>query len=533
LKRHGAIALAVAVYWIATAVLVVMSTRQTGGHLVYPLDDAYVHMAIAKNVALHHVWGVTRYGFTSSTSSPLWTLLLSLTFIVFGAGGLAPLLFNVAAGTAIVVTIGRFMEARSASPVLTGAVLLIVIFITPLPTLTMSGMEHTAHALATLWFVFTAAAWLGSTRPTGTKRVAVVGLLAALVTALRYEGIFTVVLVILLFAIARRWREAAFVGVGGALPIAVYGLWSMAHGWYFLPNSVLLKGQAPSRGLRALLAFVSGSPALHNLLANPHILLLVVAALALLVVVTADLLWSDDIFLLTILIGTTLLHMQLARAGWFYRYEAYQLVLGAAVFGVIAADRLPPLDAWFHGAAAVPRAVAVAALIAVAGFPFASRGLNAWRNTPTAAANIYSQQYQMGLFADLFYQGQTIALNDIGAVGYLGDARLFDIFGLANVDIARLKRDGRYQPAEIASLADRQGAAIAMVYPSWLNESGGVPAGWTKVGEWGVRDNVVLGENAVSFYAVEADQQRLLTGNLRRFAPLLPASVIQGGEYTR
>ena len=533
MKRHGAIAFPVAVYWIATALLLVMSTRQTGGHLVYPLDDAYVHMAIAKNVALHHVWGVTRYGFTSSTSSPLWTLLLSLTFVVFGAGALAPLLFNVVAGTAIVVTIGRFMAARSAPPLLTGAVLLIAIFITPLPTLTMSGMEHTAHALATLWFVFAAAARLGSTRPAGTKRAAVVGLLAALVTALRYEGIFTAFLVVLLFAIARRWREAAFVGIGGALPIAVYGLWSMAHGWYFLPNSVLLKGQAPTRGLRALLAFVSGSPALHNLLANPHILLLVVAALALLVVVTADLVWSDDIFLLTILIGTTLLHMQLARAGWFYRYEAYQLVLGAAVFGVIAADRLPPLDAWFHGSAAVPRAVAVAALIAVAGFPFASRGLNAWRNTPTAAANIYSQQYQMGLFADRFYQGQTIALNDIGAVGYLGEARLFDIFGLASVDIARLKRDGRYQSAEIASLADRQGAAIAMVYPSWLNEHGGVPTAWTKVGEWGVRDNVVLGGNAVSFYAVRDDQRRLLTGNLRRFAPLLPPGVIQGGEYTR
>ena len=43
--------LTVAIYWITMLVLVAISTHRTDGHLVYPLDDAYVHMAIAKNVA--------------------------------------------------------------------------------------------------------------------------------------------------------------------------------------------------------------------------------------------------------------------------------------------------------------------------------------------------------------------------------------------------------------------------------------------------------------------------------------------------
>jgi hypothetical protein len=225
--------------------------------------------------------------------------------------------------------------------------------------------------------------------------------------------------------------------------------------------------------------------------------------------------------------------MQLARAGWFYRYEAYLLVLGVAVFGVIAADRLPSWREWTRQTAALPRSIAALLLIAVAGFPFASRALNGLRNAPAAASNIYSQQYQMGLFVDRFYRGQSVAINDIGAVGYLTDARLLDVYGLANLDIARLKRTGRYRSQDLADMAARQGTAIAIVYPSWLNEYGGVPKGWTKVGQWGVRDNVVLGETAVSFYAVKDGERVPLVENLRRFAAFLPPAVVQGGEYTR
>ena len=45
--------------------------------LVYPLDDAYIHMAISKNLQQHGVWGVTRHQFSSTSSSILFTLLFS------------------------------------------------------------------------------------------------------------------------------------------------------------------------------------------------------------------------------------------------------------------------------------------------------------------------------------------------------------------------------------------------------------------------------------------------------------------------
>jgi hypothetical protein len=533
LKRHWPLVFGVAVYLIATAVLLGASIRVNGGRLVYPLDDTYVHMAIARNVALHHVWGVTRYAFSSSTSSPLWTLLLAMTYTVFGSGTMAPLAFNLAAGLLVLVTLDRFLRARSAGPILRTAVLLTAIFLTPLPTLTLTGMEHTLHALTTLWFVFAAAGLLASNGPATTRDAAMLALLSALVTGFRYEGAFTVAVAAVLFALRKRWTLAVVVAAAGALPIGLYGLWSVAHGWNVLPNSVLLKGQAPALTARAMPAFLAGSPALHALLTSPPMLLLVVAALVLLIVAASAVVWNDEVFLLSMLIGSALLHMQLARLGWFYRYEAYLILLGIAVFGAIAAGRLPPPREWARGAGAIPRAAAALVLIAVVGFPFVSRGLNAWRNTPTAASNIYSQQYQVGLFLDRFYQGRAVVVNDIGAIGYLADVRLFDIYGLADIDVVQAKRSRRYDSRFMAERATERDSAIAIISPTWLNEYGGVPAAWTKMGEWGVADNVVLGESTVSFYAVRDDERPRLAASLRRFAADLPPTVMQAGAYTR
>ena len=531
MKRYGPALATIAIYWSAVALALAAAIRGTDGHLVYPLDDTYIHMAIARNVALHHVWGVTRYGFDSATSSPLWTLLLSLTYLAAGVRVAAPVVLNLIAGTLIVVMVDAVMRARSAGLPLRLLVLIAIVFLAPLPTLTVLGMEHLLHALATLWFVFAAASLLASSRPPAMADLVRLGALGALAAASRYEGLFALTVVALLLLATRGLVAAAVVGAIGVVPAVGYGLWSIAHGWYFLPNSLLLKGTAPEPSVRGVLTFLSGAPAIHNLLANPHMLVLVVAALTLLVVVTAGPMWDEDVHLLTILAGTTLLHMQFARAGWFYRYEAYLVTLGVAVFGAVAARRLPrPLlsvrPAAFRVAVAVAR-------FAVAGVPFVSRGVNAWRNIPAAASNIYHQQYQMGLFLDRFYRGGSVAVNDIGAVSFLADIHLLDIFGLANLDILRLRRAQRYDSSAIAASAAREHVDLAIVYPSWLGEYGGVPRQWIQIGQWIVRDNVVLGANAVAFYAVREGERGPLTAHLQQFFTELPPEVTQTGVYVR
>jgi len=56
---------------VIVAVLEYLAIKKTGGHFCYPLDDTFIHMAVAKNLVLHGNWGITPAGFVSCSSSPL------------------------------------------------------------------------------------------------------------------------------------------------------------------------------------------------------------------------------------------------------------------------------------------------------------------------------------------------------------------------------------------------------------------------------------------------------------------------------
>ena len=90
------------VFWVAMAWIVRGSERANQGHIIYALDDAYIGMAIAKNIALHGVYGVCKYHVTGASSSILWPWLIALCYRVFGVNELAPLVGNMAAGTGII-----------------------------------------------------------------------------------------------------------------------------------------------------------------------------------------------------------------------------------------------------------------------------------------------------------------------------------------------------------------------------------------------------------------------------------------------
>jgi hypothetical protein len=75
---------ALCLYVALCGVLYVTALRGTASHYVYPLDDTYSQMAIARNVAEHGVYGVTRQEFSSSSSAPLWVLLTAAGFRLFG-----------------------------------------------------------------------------------------------------------------------------------------------------------------------------------------------------------------------------------------------------------------------------------------------------------------------------------------------------------------------------------------------------------------------------------------------------------------
>ena len=106
LKRFWPILAATVLLWGALATLLIQSLRMNQGHVVYALDDAYIHMAMGKNFARHGVWGVTPYQFTSASSSPLWTFLLSVIYFLFGVDNVAPLVMTILFATLLVLALG-------------------------------------------------------------------------------------------------------------------------------------------------------------------------------------------------------------------------------------------------------------------------------------------------------------------------------------------------------------------------------------------------------------------------------------------
>jgi hypothetical protein len=511
----------VAVYVGLVIALVSASTARTGGTLVYPLDDTYVHLAIAKHTANDGVWGVTSERFTSASSSPLWTASLAAVFAVAGVADAAPLVLNILIGIALLVSAYQLLVDSGMAPVAAVPWSLIVLFGGTVPTLTLIGMEHTLHALLTLWLMVMAARRAAS--GAAASPLAPLAIVAALTVMTRYEGAFAVMCVALALAVTRRWRDAAMVSAAGMLPIAAFGAWSIAQGGFLLPNSVLLKGVMPPPtfiGVAQLALFV---PAFKALQATPHLAGLLAAVVVLVLLPSHDGGARERRIAALIFAGSVLLHMQFARAGWFFRYEAYLMVCGLVIAAMLAqgvswATMLPARRPLF----------AVAALVALAliALPIARRSYTALHLVPGAAANIFEQQYQVAAFLDEHYAGRRIAVNDVGAIGYFADVRLFDIYGLASSEIAALKRRGEYDSQKVGELAARDGVAIAVIYPSWLAEYGGIPAGWEKAGAWGVSDNLVLGETAASFYAVGTPRDEL-SEQLRAYAGRLPSTVVQ------
>jgi hypothetical protein len=502
------VVLASTVLVVLSAVLVEAGLRATGRQLVYPLDDTYIHMAVARSLSEHGVWGVTRHGFTSSTSSLLWPLLLALGHAVGLRTAWLPLALNLAAG--VVAVAAASWVVQDGAPAKRAAVLLAVVVLTPLPVLVLSGMEHTLHAAATLLLAGLLVRALDGPR----DRAGALALAAAAGTALRYESLFLVAVAGALLAAHGRRRAAIAAGLGALLPPMVYALVSISSGWYALPNSVLLKGaRFDPRTLGGVVEALGGR-SLRMLAHAPHVLVLVLACLALLVARRSR---PAVRGLQALFVGTTLLHLQLADTGWLYRYEAYLVALGLATLGLSLAD-----VHWREVRRAASGA-GVAVLVLVTGYPLLERAARAFRETPRASRNIFGQQYQMGLFLRRFYPGAVVAANDIGAVSYLADVHLLDLYGLASMDVARARRAGGLTREDLAGLAAVHHPEVVVVYRSWFGQT--LPPEWEEAGWWRVPDQVVVADRVVTFFAAGPGARERLVRSLRAFQPEMPPAV--------
>jgi hypothetical protein len=491
------------------------------GQFVYALDDPYIHMAMARNLAEHGVWGVTRHGFTSSSSSPLWTLLLAADYALQGANEAAPLWLNLLAALGLLALAWRVLEVAGLRPGESLLVLAAVVLLTPLPSLVLIGMEHTLHALLSLAFLACLSGLV--LRRWQVPALAICG---ALLAVSRYEGAFLALVGCGVLVLQRRPRAALAVAASAFAPLVLFGVLSLAKGWNFVPNSVLLKSLGESGTLQAQLAhFVTKG--FQGLSSSAHLLLLLLLALGLLLLLQhADRLpregerdWSASS-----LVGAyaccILPHLQLARSGSLSRYEAYLVACGVVVLAAVLArlrERWGPMLSQLRSSALV---VAMAAVVLL---PLGARGASILLQTAQASRNIHEQQHQMALFLARYYPGGSVALNDIGWPSWAVDMHLLDLWGLASMEVATARRANRYGPEELHRLVDAHGVQVVIVYEHWFR--GRIPPQWTKVAQWTLPNNVAVGGPTVSFFAPRPEQAEVLERQVREFSSELPQGV--------
>ena len=508
---------AVVLYTGVTAAIMIAAVHAAGGHFAYPLDDTYIGMAIAKNLAWHGVWGVTPYGFSSSDSSILMPLLLAGAYRLVGIGVFAPLALSWIFGLLSIFVAARIL-ARFVSPKGQTATLIAFVLLPPLFLVGVLGMEHSLHLLLTLLFLE-----YFFDEPAGEGSAWRIGAITALMVGARYEGLFFAAPACLILLLQRRWKPALAVGIGAAIPVGGYAAFSIAHGGAWLPNSVALKGAHVHRSLAGMVETMAGTAA-KNVHDGAMHLILLLAGLA----VAAVMLFPKSRrlaipLILVVLAGCC--HLLTAKVGVLFRYEDY--LIGAGI--VCAACAFPALR---QTGRRVPF-LATYCLLLAAGGTLAIRSLVAAVNLPVCSRNIYLQQVQMARFLHDYFPQGTVAANDIGAIDYFNNQlHCFDLVGLASRDIFEARRAGDYTTSYIRSDASAHHVQIAIVYDSWFanpppGTMGGpaLPANWIRVERWELPKAPTVGALVVSFYAVDPAEAAPLRSDLAQFDPTLPKSV--------
>ncbi|MCX7766852.1 MAG: hypothetical protein N2246_09145, partial [Candidatus Sumerlaeia bacterium] len=327
IRHHLVLIVALAILWVVTAELL-SSILRTNGRLVFAIDDPYLHMATARNLVNYGVWGVTRYEFSSSISSILWVLLLAGGYLVTGVSATLPLVLNILFASLSVYLVHKIIRQNYSIPLIYEFFILSgVIFFTPLPAMIFTGMEHTLHIFLTLMFAYYATNVIMRADPLSHQRDKILLFcLTPLLTLTRYEGLFIVGIVSLLFLWHKQWRTALLLCALAILPLFIYGVISVSHGWYWLPNSVLLKGRRIYLTRWSdIWQMLDLRFALVKMFDLQPIFILFIPSL-ILCILQFKREWGVNPrsqMMLVITLLTILAHLQLADTGWFYRYEAY------------------------------------------------------------------------------------------------------------------------------------------------------------------------------------------------------------------
>lgn len=456
----GVTGVALAVYTLATAVLVWLVWNAAGGTLGYTLDDPYIHLAVAENLVEHGTYGVNPAEVAAPSSSILWPFLL-VPFVALGLDPAIAFVLNVLFAVVAIAAMSRIASKVLGAGVLAGGVTVAWMFASNVIGVGFTGMEHTLQlALAML-------AALGAGRAMWRDEVdGWLWVVLALGPLVRYESMaVTAPLLGWLFLRGDRVRALATAAVTIGL-LGAFSAFLISHDLGSLPSSVVAKSLHIEQNGGGVIGLVGNL--LHNLLDWDGAVVLLLSFGAVGAGLGAE--DRDAKWLGFATAASGVLHLTFGRLGWFHRYEVYVVAyLYASIVVVAGAD----LRDWSSGSRV--REVLVPAAMLALGWSYVV-GL---AQIPGASKNIYGQQYQLHrLVVD--YLDEPVGVNDLGWTTYGNDDYVYDFLGLGSYRSVEHLRAGDPTKVWMDEAAADHDIRLLAVSEFFFPE---VPDAWVRLGQ--------------------------------------------------
>jgi hypothetical protein len=501
------------------------------GAFIYTLDDPYIHLALAENMARFH-YGVNLGEFSSPSSSILWPLLLA-PFMGFSFAEYVPLAINLAAAFLTLFLAWRFFSRLfyqvTSSNLLIGFLLVCFIFLTNLIGLIFNGMEHSLHVLLAVMVTTGLIEWAFAKRqgePVPSLSWVWVGIV--LLPLVRYEGLALSGFALGFLFLQGHYKSTTLVGFFIVSLLVGFSYFLVSLGLETMPASILAKSKVMYSGGRL---DVIAHKLMNHLTAPrfPMRLHLLVMGILIFFACRRSLATADR-QIAALLLVALMLHFIFGDFGWFRRYEIY--IWSSVLCGLIYLGR----DMLTYAFIRMKWVVFLAGFLLVTAVftPY----LGCVRQTPTASNNIYEQQYQMHRFAKMY--NKPIAVNDLGFVSWRNDQYVLDLWGLASTEALKelvSAREAREAAKQSGAAFDEQARTAWMqrlakehkVEFAMLYEKGFValPKEWVKVAELKLsRKLITPAYETVAFYAMNAQVKETVQPLLETFKQSLPKEVI-------
>ena len=419
-------------------VLFVLRERSVAGGTGLPLDDSWIHLHFARNIAEGAGFAYNPGSPVAGSTAPLWTLLLAGAVRVAGAGQWTAKILGIACTLGAAVIIRRVAHGLGASRAIGLLAATALVWMGPIAWGALSGMEV---SLASLLIAAALLAHLSDRAPW-------TALFAALAVLARPESAILLPLLAVAEPLTLR-RVALFAGITAAV-LAPAVWFSMATAGSPVPATAAAKVEG------GLLGWWAGvrEPLATTLLARPWAF-------------TREWvrwLWAVHWTLPALLVPAVALAV--SRGGRRWAWPAFALVLHPLAMAMLAPYRGPEFQEGRYSIHLLPLAVAMTWGFAVPGLAAAVRGMDrAWRAGALGAAlylvvagvllwpasaryawavqNINAMQVHLGEWVAAHTPpGARLALNDIGAIAFVSRREVIDLMGLVTPEIRPYRRHG-------------------------------------------------------------------------------------------